>query len=116
MATTPNVSLTQLSKVVDQAVKAALQRNNVKATAPFTINPGILAGPILDAAVNLEVAQRVAEQVTQQVQQAQAGAGQQAAGAAAQTLQSGVLITGNHIICGFFPPGPPWELNVDTKQ
>ncbi|HEY6340507.1 MAG TPA: hypothetical protein VIY49_03370 [Bryobacteraceae bacterium] len=109
MATTPpTVSLRQLTATVNQAVQAALQRQKLTATAPFILNPGVLAGPILDVKTNIQVAQQLANEITAQVQAAQAGG----AGAAATPLQSGVLITPNHIICGFFP-APPWELNVE---
>jgi hypothetical protein len=110
MASKPaTVSLKQLTGSVDQAVKAALQRHQVKSTVPFILNPGILAGPILDPATDIKVAQQIANDITAQVQSAQAG-GQGALGA--QPLESGVLITRNHIICGFYP-FPPWELNVE---
>jgi hypothetical protein len=112
MATKPTtVSLKHLTGTVDQAVKAALQRHQAKSTAPFILNPGILAGPLLDPATDVKVAQQIATEITAQVQAAQGGA--QGAGAiAAPSLESGVLITRNHIICGFYPV-PPWELNVE---
>ena len=113
MATKPStVSLTQFSVAVNQAVKVALQRNPAKSAAPFILNPGVLAGPLLDVATDLKVAQQIADDVTSAVQTAHAGT---AGAASAQTLTSAVLITHNHIICGFYP-APPWELNVDTKQ
>ena len=98
--------LRQLSSSVDQAVKAALARHPVKQTGGFVFNPGILAGPILDAATDLKVAQQIADEVTQGVQKAQAAA----PGASALSLPpltSGVLVTHNHIICGFFPYPTP---------
>jgi hypothetical protein len=113
MATKPStISLTQFSSAVSQAVKVALQRNPAKSTAPFILNPGVLAGPIIDVATDLKVAQQIADDVTNAVQASQGGA---AAAGTAQTLTSAVLITHNHIICGFYP-APPWELNIDTKQ
>jgi hypothetical protein len=113
MATTPpTVSLRQLSATVNQAVQAALQRQKLTATVPFILSPGVLAGPILDVKTNIQVAQQLANEITAQVQAAQAG-GRAGAAAAAAPLESGVLITPTHIICGFFPPGPPWELNVE---
>jgi hypothetical protein len=112
MSTKPStVSLTQFSSAVHQAVKVALQRNPAKSTAPFILNPGVLAGPLLDVATDLKVAQQIADDVTREVQTAAGAAG----AASVQTLTSAVLITHNHIICGFYP-APPWELNVDTKQ
>lgn len=114
MATRPStVSLSQFSSAVEQAVKAALQRSKVASSAPFILNPGVLAGPLLDVGTDLKVAQQIADDVTKAVQVAPGVAAAAAAGT--QTLTSGVLITHNHIICGFFP-SPPWELNVDTKQ
>jgi hypothetical protein len=111
MATTPQtVSLRQLTATVNKAVQAALQRQKITATAPFILNPGVLAGPLLDVTTNIQVAQQVAQEIATQVQTAQAGG---KAGAAAPTVEWGVLVTPNHIICGFFPPGPPWELNVE---
>ena len=111
MASKPStISLKQLPGTVDQAVKAALQRHQAKSTAPFVLNPGILAGPILDAATDIKVAQQIANDITAHVQSAQPG-GQGAI--AAPPLESGVLITRNHIICGFYP-APPWELNTEA--
>jgi hypothetical protein len=112
MASKPStVSLKQLASTVDQAVKLALERHPAKSTANFVINPGILAGPILDSATNIQVAQQIAQTITAQVQQA-GGFAAAAAGAGAP-LQSGVLITPTHIICGFYP-APPWELNTEA--
>jgi hypothetical protein len=110
MASKPStVSLKQLTSTVDQAVKLALERHPAKSTANFVINPGILAGPILDSATNIQVAQQIAQTITAQVQQA----GGFAAAAAGAPLQYGVLITPTHIICGFYP-APPWELNTEA--
>jgi hypothetical protein len=94
------ISLSHLGASVDKAVKAALDRHQAKASNGFVLNPGIIAGPLLDAATDLKVAQKIAEEVTQQVQQA---GGPEAAAAAAQPLSSGVLWTPRGIICGFFP-------------
>jgi hypothetical protein len=107
MAGPSSISLKQLTSSVDQAVKAAVQRHPAKVTNGFTINPGIICGPILEAATDLKLAQQIADEITQQVQKAQAGG---AAGASA--FQSGVLVTRGHIICGFFPYPVP-ELNVE---
>ena len=107
MATTPSsLSLKQLTGTVDNAVKAALQRHNAKSSAGFVLNPGILAGPLLDLATDIKVAQHIADDITKQVQ---AGGGQHAA--ISQPLASGVLITHTHILCGFFPYPAP-VLNV----
>jgi hypothetical protein len=92
------ISLSQLGANVDKAVKAALDRHHAKATNGFVINPGIIAGPLLDVATDIKVAQKIAEEVTQQVQQA---GGLEAA--AATKLVSAVLLTPRAIICGFFP-------------
>ena len=109
MAAKPSTaSLKQLTNIVNQAVKLALERHPATATANFVINPGVLAGPILDSATNIQVAQQIAQTITAQVQQA----GGFATAAAGAPLQSGVLITPNHIICGFYP-APPWELNTE---
>ncbi len=90
------ISLKQLSPAVDQAVKAALERHKARATNGFAINPGIIAGPILDAAVDFKVAQQIATEITQQVQKAQAGG-------IGTALEPAVLFTHGHIICGFYP-------------
>jgi hypothetical protein len=109
MAAKPSTaSLKQLTSTVNQAVKLALERHPAKSTANFVINPGVLAGPILDPATNIQVAQQIAQTITAQVQQA----GGFAAAPGGAPLQYGVLITPNHIICGFYP-APPWELNTE---
>lgn len=111
MATKPStVSLRQLTGTVNKAVQTALKRQNVTATAPFILNPGVLAGPLLDATTNIQVAQQLAKDITAEVQAAQAGGA--AVASAAGALEPAVLITPNHIICGFYP-APPWELNVE---
>jgi len=120
MATAPTtISLKQLSSSVDGAVKAALDRHKVKAGNGFIINPGTLAGPLLDRATDLKVAQQIADEVTKQVQQAQAQihathatAGAEHATVAARPFQSGVLITDRFILCGFFPYEVP-QINVE---
>ena len=112
MATSlPTISLKQLSSSVEGAVKAALDRHKVKAGNGFIINPGTLAGPLLDRATDLKVAQQIADEVTKQVQQTQAHA-THAATAAARPLQSGVLVTERFILCGFFPYEVP-QINVE---
>jgi hypothetical protein len=105
-----SISLKQLTTSVDQAVKAAVQRHQAKVSNGFTINPGIICGPILEAATDLKTAQQIADEITQQVQKAQAGG--PAAAAAAPAFESAVLITRGHIICGFRPYPVP-ELNVE---
>jgi hypothetical protein len=103
MASASNISLKQLSGSVDKAVKAALQRNQAKSTGVI-LNPGILAGPLLDVATDIKVAQKIADDITAQVQKEQGSFAHAAPGAA---LQSGVLITHSHILCGFFPYPTP---------
>jgi hypothetical protein len=116
MATTPStISLKQLSGSVDGAVKAALDRHKLKTTNGFIINPGTLAGPLLDPATDLKVAQQVADEVTKQVQQAggsHAAEGGAHAAVAVKPLQSGVLVTSRYILCGFFPYEVP-QINVE---
>ena len=117
MATTPStISLKLLSGAVDGAVKAALDRHKLKTTNGFIVNPGTLAGPLLDRATDLKVAQQVADEVTKQVQQAQFAAhapeGAAPAAAARPPLQSGVLVTSRFILCGFFPYEVP-QINVE---
>jgi hypothetical protein len=92
------ISLSQLGPNVDKAVKAALDRHRAKATNGFVINPGIIAGPLLDVATDIKVAQKIAEEVTEQVHQA----GGLDAAATAKPV-SAVLWTPRGIICGFFP-------------
>ncbi len=109
MATTAStISLKQLASSVDGAVKAALDRHKIKATNQFIINPGTLAGPLLDPATDLKTAQQVAAEVAKQVQVEAHGEH----AAVAKPLQSGVLITNRYILCGFFPFEVP-QLNVE---
>lgn len=90
------ISLKQLAPAVDQAVKAALQRHATRASNGFAINPGIIAGPILEGAVDFKVAQQIATEVTQHVQKAQVGG-------IGPALEPAVLFIHGHIICGFYP-------------
>jgi hypothetical protein len=109
MATTPStLSIKQLSAAVGSAVNTALDRHKLKATNQFIINPGTLAGPLLDKATDLKVAQQIADEVTKHVQESHATQGL----AAAQPLQSGVLVTKRFILCGFFPYEVP-QINVE---
>jgi hypothetical protein len=111
MATRPSsISLKHLAPAVDQAVKAAIQRNPAKVTAGFVINPGIICGPILEETIDLKVAQTIATEITQQVQKAQIGAA--AAATVLPKLEPAVLVTRGHIICGFYP-FPVEDLNVE---
>jgi len=117
MATSPStLSIKQLSSAVDGAVKAALDRHKLKATNQFIINPGTLAGPLLDKATDLKIAQQIADEVTRQVQQAQTAAhptgGAEHAAITAKPLQSGVLVTNRYILCGFFPYEVP-QINIE---
>jgi hypothetical protein len=109
------ISLKQLSAAVDGAVKAALDRHKLKTTNQFIINPGTLAGPLLDRATDIKVAQQLAEDITKQVQQAHfagPGAGAAHAPAATAQLQPGVLVTNRFILCGFFPYEVP-QISVE---
>ena len=107
MATSAStISLKQLASSVDGAVKAALDRHKVKSTNEFIINPGTLAGPLLDPATDLKVAQQIADEVAKKV-----SVGAQHA-IAAKPLQSGVLVTNRFILCGFFPYEVP-QINVE---
>jgi hypothetical protein len=111
MATNASViSIKQLSGAVNGAVSAALERHKLKSTNQFIINPGTLAGPLLDHATDLKVAQQLADEITKQVQQAQAGGTHSAA--ALPTLQSGVLVTSRFVLCGFFPFEVP-QINIE---
>lgn len=106
------LSIKQLSSAVSGAVQTALDRHKLKSTNQFIINPGTLAGPLLDHATDLKVAQQIAEEVTKQVQTGLAQGGHAASAIAARPLQSGVLITPKYILCGFFPYEVP-QINVE---
>ena len=110
------ISIKQLSVAASGAVHAALDRHKLKATTDVVINPGTLAGPLLDRATDIKVAQQLAEEITKQVQgkigTGAPEAGAQALAAKAPTLQSGVLVTSRFIICGFFPWEVP-QINVE---
>ena len=116
MATTSStISLKQLSGSVDGAVKAALDRHKLQTSNGFIINPGTLAGPLLDKAVDVKVAQQIADEITAQVQAGAsraAAAGGEPSAAAIKPLQSGVLITNRFILCGFFPYEVP-QISVE---
>jgi hypothetical protein len=101
MAKASTISLKKLAPVVGKAVKAALDRQKLKAGDEFAINPGIIAGPLLDVATDLKVAQQIAAEVTAAVQK---GAAATTAAAALPRLTPAVLVIRNRgIICGFFP-------------
>jgi hypothetical protein len=112
------LSLKELSTAANGAVHAALERHKLKATNEVIINPGTLAGPLLDRATDLKVAQQLAEEITKQVQTKMGGpaaagdAHAQAAAPKLPQLQSGVLVTNRYIICGFFPWEVP-QINVE---
>src|SRR4051812_31745186 len=110
------LSLKELSTAANGAVHAALERHKLKATNDVIINPGTLAGPLLDRATDLKVAQQLAEEITKQVQakMGAAGAGGHAPAAALQApqLRSGVLVTNRFILCGFFPWEVP-QINIE---
>ena len=105
------LSLKELSTAASGAVHAALERHKLKATNDVIINPGTLAGPLLDRATDLKVAQQLADEITKQVQGKLGGGGVQTAALQAP-LQSGVLVTNRFILCGFFPWEVP-QINVE---
>jgi hypothetical protein len=111
-----SISLKQLSAAVDGAVKSALERHKLKSTNQFIINPGTLAGPLLDRATDIKAAQQLAEDITKQVQgkmgSTAAAEGPLEAAPRAMQLQPGVLVTNRFIICGFFPWEVP-QINVE---
>lgn len=103
MATTANtITLKNLVSATGPAVTAALKRHSAKPAGGLILNPGTLAGPLLDPATDIRVAQQIADDVAKAVQ-GQFGQGLTSIPA----LSTGVLITKSHILCGFFPyPAP----------
>jgi hypothetical protein len=93
MATQPaGIPLKQLVSSVQQAVTAALERHGVQAQAKVAIGDGLICGPLLAKAVDMKVAQQIAEDV--------AGKAHAAALSGSQPPKPGVFSGPNHIICG----------------
>lgn len=97
------ISLKSIASSVGPAVAAALKKHNIKAGGSLVLNPGILAGPLLEPTVDLKVAQQIAEEVANGMQQHAAGLAATATPIAAAKYKPGVFATNDFILCGVRP-------------
>jgi len=102
----PTISVSEVSKAVELAVKAASEKHKVQFASGFRFGPGTIMGrQLLQADIGIKQAEQIATEISQHV----AGA----AGAAAlqgTRLEPGVFAGRGIIICGFWPPEPFWEV------
>ncbi|HTS71813.1 MAG TPA: hypothetical protein VMO17_22785 [Terriglobia bacterium] len=88
------ISIKDVSKAVDQAVKAASEKHKVQFGAGFRFGPGTIMGrQLLQADIPISKAEQIATEITQQVP----SAGQ---------FEASVWVGRGIIICGFWPPDP----------
>lgn len=104
----PTISIREVSKAVEHAVKVASEKHKVQFSPAFRLGPGTIMGrQILQADIGLKQAEQVAAEITQHV----AGGGVGAAPTLGTIpLEPAVLVRPGIIICGFWPPEPTWEL------
>lgn len=106
----PTISIKDLSKAVDHAVKVVAEKHKVQLAPEFSFSGGLIMGRwLLQAEIGLQEAQQVATGIAQHV--TAGGAAPAALGAAlsATHLTPAVLSRPGGIICGFMPP-PEWDV------
>ncbi len=104
----PTISIKDISKAVEHAVKVAGEKHQVQFSPEFRLGPGTIMGrQLLQADIALKQAEQIATEITQQVTSGAAGAAP--AALAATHLEPAVLVGRGIIICGMMP-GPIWEL------
>lgn len=98
----PSLSIRELAKAVDAAVKIASERHKVEFAADFRVGPGLIMGrELLQAELQVKQLQQIAVDITQHVGSAAPGvAAAQAAGG--PHLEPACLCV-PRIICGFVP-------------
>ena len=104
----PTLSIKDLSKAVDHAVRIASEKHKVEFSPEFRINPGTIIGrQLLQRDIPVSQAQQIAAEITQHLSNAKIGGASFAGGSS--PLEPFVLGGRNILICGFLP-GPIWEL------
>lgn len=103
-----SISIREVSKAVEQAVKTATEKHKVQFSPAFRFGPGTIMGrQILQADIGLKQAEQIATDITQHVTGGGAGA---APALGTIRFEPAVLVRPGIIICGFWPPEPTWEL------
>jgi|GEM_PF-6130297 len=104
----PTLSTKDLSKAVENAVKAATEKHKVQFAPDFRIGPGTIIGrQLLQADIGLKQAEQIATEITQHIT-----AGEGAVTALAKTrFEPAVLIRPGGTTCGMIPCEPGWELH-----
>jgi hypothetical protein len=102
------ISIKEIARAVDKAVKIASEKHSVKFAEEFTINPGLIMGRWLLDDIKVSVAEQIATEIAQNAEAAVV-VGVDAQAAARPPLNPVVLGTGGHVICGS-RPAPEWGL------
>jgi hypothetical protein len=88
------ISIKEVSKAVEQAVKVASDKHKVQFASGFRFGPGTIMGrQLLEADIPINRAEQIAGEITQQVP-------------GAAELVASVWVGHGIIICGFWPPDP----------
>jgi len=88
------ISIKEVSKAVEQAVKVASDKHKVQFASGFRFGPGTIMGrQLLQADIPINRAEQIAGEITQQVP-------------GAAELVASVWVGHGIIICGFWPPDP----------
>ena len=88
------ISIKEVSKAVEQAVKVASEKHKVKFSPDLRFGPGTIMGrQLLQADITISQAEQIAGEITQQVP-------------GAAELVASVWVGHGIIICGFWPPDP----------
>lgn len=97
----PTISIKDLAKAVDQAVKVAGEKHELKFSPEFVVRWPIIFGFVFDThQAKIEQAEQIAAEITQHVTTGEGTA--QAFGVT--QLEPAVLATRGIIICGMIPP------------
>jgi hypothetical protein len=102
------ISIREIARAVDKAVKITSEKHGVKFAEQFTINPGLIMGRWLLQDIKVSLAEQIATEIAQNAEAALV-VGVDAKAAARPPLNAVVLGTGGHVICGFWP-GPEWSV------
>jgi hypothetical protein len=99
-----SISIKDIAKAVDHAVRVASEKHKVKFGPEFTINPGLIMGRWLLDDIKMSQAEQIAGEIAQHAAGAAGGADVKAA-AGRSPFEPIVLGGRGHVICGFWP-GP----------
>ncbi|MBI1821819.1 MAG: hypothetical protein HYR79_08940 [Nitrospirae bacterium] len=103
------ISIKELSKAVDNAVKIAAERHNVRFSPELIIGPIILGRQILQADIQLKQAEQIATEITQHL-----AANVSGAALGAHQAEPAVLVRkGPVITIGYIPPEPVWGIKPE---